>query len=211
MSGSINAHAPTTVTQTLCSVGFVGFAELGTERRQRPLSAASDPLNDDDMQAHVVDDLEVNGQLKPIVLLDNSHLDGLHRYAACRRLDLCVQFFEPPEGVDPVAIFNSRNLQHRRLKESQRAIAGADCNDWGPSDWSYQCEPAASFSEKALVAREVGASTETSKEVGAVAAKGTPAVEGGVCLRVSVMKTAVEISKLPASGHAAALVSLSRR
>lgn len=85
MSGSINAHAPTTVTQTLCSVGFVGFAELGTERQQRPRSAASDPLNEDDMQAHVVDDLEVNGQLNPIVVLGGLVPDGWRRYPSIER------------------------------------------------------------------------------------------------------------------------------
>jgi ParB-like chromosome segregation protein Spo0J len=68
-------------------------------------------------------DIAANGQLEPILLLDDQILDGRHRYRACMELGV-EPIVEPLVGdIDsPLAHVLSLNLHRRHLSESQRAM-----------------------------------------------------------------------------------------
>lgn len=69
-------------------------------------------------------DIQVNGQLEPIILYDWRILDGKHRNRAC--LELGIQPIYAFRHIDdPIKYVVSQNLHRRHLNESQRAMVGA--------------------------------------------------------------------------------------
>ena len=89
--------------------------------KPHPAAAVFPALEGDELEA-MIQDIDQNGQLEPIVELDGMVLDGNCRLAACRALRI-----EPKikpwdgEGGTPIAFVISRNIQRRHLKPSQRA------------------------------------------------------------------------------------------
>lgn len=77
----------------------------------------------------LVTDIEQNGLLHPIVLLDGKILDGRNRYRAC--LDAMVKIqTETYKGKEkPLDYVISVNLKRRHLNESQRAMVAARLAD----------------------------------------------------------------------------------
>ena len=82
------------------------------------------PMLSESELLELADDIERNGQLEPIMLLDGKVLDGRNRLAACQLVDV-----EPRtttyNGADPQAYVVSQNLCRRHLSESQRAMVAA--------------------------------------------------------------------------------------
>jgi phage N-6-adenine-methyltransferase len=72
----------------------------------------------------LVEDIRLNGQREPIVLLDGKILDGRNRYRAC-----LLAGEEPASvtyyGEDAVSFVISLNLRRRHLDETQRAVVAA--------------------------------------------------------------------------------------
>jgi N6-adenosine-specific RNA methylase IME4/ParB-like chromosome segregation protein Spo0J len=72
----------------------------------------------------LVEDIRLNGQREPIVLLDGKILDGRNRYRACLLAGenpASISYF----GDDAVSFVVSLNLRRRHLDESQRAVVAA--------------------------------------------------------------------------------------
>ena len=76
-------------------------------------------------------DIAANGQLEPILLLDNKIIDGRHRYRACRELGI-----EPEtrawerDGRSVVNTVVSLNVHRRHLTASQKAVLAVDLLPW---------------------------------------------------------------------------------
>lgn len=100
--------------------------------KQHPLSCAFPAMSAEDFQA-LKDDIEVNGQREPIIVLDGMVLDGWHRYRACLDLSIKPAQFTFKEGDDPVAFVESANLHRRHLTATQRAEAVIAVRAWAPA------------------------------------------------------------------------------
>ena len=70
-------------------------------------------------------DIEVNGQIEPVVFWCGQLLDGRNRYRACREIDKEPWTIEIPEEIDPWKFVISHNLHRRHLSETQRAMVAA--------------------------------------------------------------------------------------
>jgi len=71
------------------------------------------------------EDIKKEGLNHPVVLLDNTILDGRNRYRACVKVDI-EPTFEEFKGGDPLAFVLSENLHRRHLTASQRAALAAE-------------------------------------------------------------------------------------
>jgi len=70
----------------------------------------------------LVADIKQNGQREPIIIYNDTILDGRHRYKACLQLGIDpVTTAWEPKGT-PEAFVISKNLHRRHLNESQRAM-----------------------------------------------------------------------------------------
>lgn len=70
-------------------------------------------------------DIEKNGQLEPIVMVDGQILDGVNRWRACRDLGI-EPITEQYEGDDPLSYVISLNVRRRHLTISQRAMLATE-------------------------------------------------------------------------------------
>lgn len=70
------------------------------------------------------DDIEHNGLVEPIVLLEGKVLDGRNRYTASMMLGIEPATVEY-DGDDPLAYVISKNMARRHLDTSQRAMVAA--------------------------------------------------------------------------------------
>lgn len=110
---------------------------------QHSLSAAF-PSMTEAAFADLVEDINSNGLIQPIVLFEDKVLDGWHRYRACtecRREPAFVQY----QGNDPRQFVISANAHRRQLNPSQRAIAIAAVFEWKPVGRPDNCAPVLSF------------------------------------------------------------------
>jgi hypothetical protein len=130
------------------------------ELTQHPLSAAFPAMSAEEFQ-ELKDDIEVNGQREPVVVLDDMVLDGWHRYRACNELILPVKQVSLPPDEDPVAFVLSHNLKRRHLTASQRAAAVVECSKWAPSGRPKNLAPGARFSTNKKMATTARTSERT--------------------------------------------------
>ncbi len=138
---------------------------------QHPLSGAFPPMSADDLQA-LTDDIEVNGQLEPIVIFDDMVLDGWHRYRGCMALGLTVNLVKLPDDEDPVAYVKSRNLHRRHLTASQRAIAVVACTEWLSRGRPVKSAPGADLATTQQMAKEADVGLRTIERAKAAHAAG---------------------------------------
>jgi regulator of replication initiation timing len=131
--------------------------------KQHPLSAAFPAMSAEDFQA-LKDDIEVNGQREPVIVLDGMVLDGWHRYRACSDLGLNVKHFTFGADDDAAAFVLSHNLHRRHLTASQRAAAVVACSQWTPPSRPQKGAAAASFSTNAGMAKAAHVSERTIKD-----------------------------------------------
>lgn len=80
------------------------------------------PMMSDDEFAALVDDIDKNGLLHPVVMFEGKILDGRNRYEATQKLGIAhreIKF----TGEDPAAFVASENLRRRHLSPTQLAVA----------------------------------------------------------------------------------------
>ncbi len=73
----------------------------------------------------LVEDIQDNGLLEPIVLLEGQILDGRPRYRACQQLGIEPMVEQWDDDGSPQAYAISKNLHRRHLNPSQRAMIAA--------------------------------------------------------------------------------------
>ena len=81
-------------------------------------------MNEQDLDAFARD-IQENGLLHPITLLDQTILDGRNRWLACEKISVEPTFVSF-DGADPLRFVISSNLQRRHLSPKQRACIAAD-------------------------------------------------------------------------------------
>ncbi len=86
------------------------------------------PLMTDAEFVRLADDIEANGLLDPITLLDGTILDGRHRQRACEERGVEPRYAEWDEvcGITPLEWVISKNLQRRQLTTAQRAALAVE-------------------------------------------------------------------------------------
>lgn len=72
----------------------------------------------------LVDDIQKNGCIQPLVMYQGKILDGRNRWRACEKLGIKPKTTDY-RGDDPIGFVLSLNLTRRHLNESQRAMVGA--------------------------------------------------------------------------------------
>jgi len=83
------------------------------------------PLMDEKDLNELAKDIEEEGLLAPITLLDGKILDGRNRYRACEIAGVEPKFREHKGGF-PLQFILSANLHRRHLTDSQRAMVAAN-------------------------------------------------------------------------------------
>lgn len=73
----------------------------------------------------LVEDIEKNGQLEPIVTVNGEILDGVNRYRACQQLGIDV-IVEEYTGDDPLGYVVSINIRRRHMDENQRSMLSVE-------------------------------------------------------------------------------------
>lgn len=80
------------------------------------------PMMSDEEFAALVDDIDKNGLMHPVVMFEGKILDGRNRYEATQKLGIPhreIKF----SGDDPAAFVASENLRRRHLTPTQLAVA----------------------------------------------------------------------------------------
>jgi N6-adenosine-specific RNA methylase IME4 len=88
------------------------------------------PMMSSAERAETKESMRINGQRKPIVVLDDQILDGRNRYELCLELGIPPHMrpYDPSpsgDGPDPLTFVLDENLHRRQLSESQRAMVAA--------------------------------------------------------------------------------------
>ena len=171
--------------------------------KRHPLSAAFPDMPADEFAA-LVDDIQENGLLQPVVLFDGMVLDGWHRYRAS--IEAGVEpAFDEFDGSDPVAFVLSLNMHRRHLTGSQRAAAVVACTQWaaiGHNQHTGGSEPGSAPRTEAEMAKAADVSDKTIRQAKRAHEAGLgEAVRDG---KVSA-KEAAAIAKLPEPERQAAL------
>lgn len=86
-----------------------------------PLADAFPFMSDEEFEA-LVQDIDAQGLLHPIVMFEGKILDGRNRHKACQKLGIPhreIKF----QGEDPAAFVASENLRRRHLTPTQLAVA----------------------------------------------------------------------------------------
>lgn len=90
-----------------------------------PLAEMIPPMTPEEYE-QLRDSIKENGQLNPIILFQNSILDGRHRMMACRELQITPKFEHFHEnGVSAVEFVASQNIHRRNLTISQLACCAS--------------------------------------------------------------------------------------
>ena len=89
-------------------------------------------MNENELKA-LISDIRVNGLREPVVVYQDTLLDGRHRRIACERIGVELTWVEY-EGDDPLGYVLSKNLHRRHLSESQRAMVAAKLANLVPGD-----------------------------------------------------------------------------
>ena len=160
----------------------------------------------------LADDMQLHGQMEPIVIFDGKILDGRNRYAACNMVDIqpkTKQF----EGEDALAFVLGHNLHRRHLTPSQRAmiaekVANMRSTDFRGNQWlssKDNNQPDRKTREQA--AKELGASGPSIDRARVVRRKGIPELAAKVESGEMSVKKAARIAALPAEEQKAAMTA----
>ena len=83
------------------------------------------PMMADSEYSGLLQDIQENGLLEPIVIYNEKILDGRNRYRACMELGIASRFEYLDEKTDPLQYVLSKNLHRRHLNESQCSMIAA--------------------------------------------------------------------------------------
>lgn len=95
---------------------------------RHPLSAAFPDMQDDEYEM-LVQSVESQGLLNPIVLFEGMIIDGWHRYSACKDTGTAIKTIEYT-GNDPQAFVIAQNKLRRHLSAGQIAAATISVYKW---------------------------------------------------------------------------------
>jgi len=86
------------------------------------------PELDEDQLGALADDIEVNGQLEPVVLWDGKVIDGRNRVRACERVgvEIKTRDMEFADDGEAARFVLSKNVRRRHLDSGQRAMVAAE-------------------------------------------------------------------------------------
>jgi ParB-like nuclease family protein len=87
-----------------------------------PLAEYTPSMAAEEYQA-LVESIREHGLREPIITYEGRILDGRHRYKACMETHVEVKI-EPFRGDDPVGYVLSKNIHHRHLSQTQKAVVG---------------------------------------------------------------------------------------
>jgi len=140
-----------------------------------PLCSYFPRMNDSDFNA-LKSDINANGQLHPIFLLDGMILDGGNRYRALTELGI-VPICEEYTGNNPVQFVLSSNLHRRHLTQGQAAAIVSATQNWqnahsqGRPEKRCNVAPLNSVADRAS---ESGAGHRTQKDADKLVKNATP-------------------------------------
>ena len=92
-----------------------------------PLSLVMPPMSDDEYK-QLLESIKQHGQMEPVVIFEGQILDGRHRYAACRELNIepiIRKYSYEHDGPSPATFSLVKNTHRRHLTTSQRAMVAA--------------------------------------------------------------------------------------
>jgi ParB-like chromosome segregation protein Spo0J len=133
----------------------------------------------------LIDSIDEQGILEPIMLWEGKILDGWHRYQACLELNIKKFPVREYEGDDPAAYVYAKDLRKHRSTQ-QRAIFIAKLVDWNGKFGrpSKVIDGAKIGSGEPITidkaAESAGVSRESMKRAKSIVAKGTPEVLAAV-------------------------------
>ena len=87
------------------------------------------PLLRDEELTALSKDIEVNGQLEPIIVEGKIILDGRNRYLACRKAGIEPTFIEWHSKGEILPFIVSKNLHRRHLRTNQKALIAVQIID----------------------------------------------------------------------------------
>jgi ParB-like chromosome segregation protein Spo0J len=156
------------------------------------------PLMEGEEFDALVADIKAHGLREPVVVFENTILDGRNRYRACQSVGI-EPTFTVYQGDDPVSFVISLNLRRRHLDESQRAIVAAKLEQFEHGGDRKSDQDANLHLDRQDVASLLSVSERTVASAAKVLDQGSPelvqAVERG---DVSV-SAAAEVASLPES------------
>lgn len=123
----------------------------------------------------LADDIEANGLIEPITLLDGAILDGRHRQRACdeRQIEPRYSQWDPDCGITPLEWVISKNLHRRQLTVSQRAVLAAELKDrLAEAAWKRKIEGGRLGGQNSRLSRESKVPIKTPEAYGADKSKG---------------------------------------
>jgi hypothetical protein len=165
------------------------------------------PLMEDDSQEfeELIKDIEANGQLLPIVMLEGKILDGRNRARAIDKINEGRQVsdrmphteikFETkyPDG-DPVSYVWAINAVRRQLTPGQRDMAAQALESLG---WGGNRKATADVPTREKIAKKTGASVKGMERAARVRKDAIPEVAKAVETGALALNTADRISRLP--------------
>ena len=167
-----------------------------------PLHPATDlfpPMTDAEFVS-LVADIDTNGQLEPILILDGQVIDGRHRLRACEQIGIepRVREISADEG-DPTTLVISLNLHRRHLTESQRAMVAARLATLTHGQRaSYARDANLHVCARDDAARQLSVSPRSVANAAKVHASGIPELVATVDRGDMAVSIAADLSRLPA-------------
>lgn len=122
--------------------------------------------------ANLVQDIQQNGLIEPIVLYQEKILDGRTRYKACIELGVKPRF-RLYEGNDPACYVLSMNVARRHLTAIQRAVIADEASKSSQKGRPKKQEQAPIFSTIEEASKQVGISSRVVRQVRRVRESGS--------------------------------------
>lgn len=159
-------------------------------------------------RAETKESMRLNGQRKPIVVLDDLILDGRNRYELCLELGLEPQtrrYDLSEDGPDPLSFVLDENLHRRQLSDGQRAVVAAEIASLRPGDNQHSPNGGTSQAE---AAGRLNVSKRAVERATVVRDRGAPAVKAAARAGVLPVATAEALASLPEAEQQAIILSL---
>lgn len=102
--------------------------EVPVDLNRHPLSSLWPDMPAADFEA-LIESIQSDGLLEPVVLYEDQVLDGWHRYQACDIAEVEPRF-TTYQGSDPARYVIAQNLHRRQLTPAQRADAVVAASNW---------------------------------------------------------------------------------
>ncbi len=157
------------------------------------------PMMNDTEFVALCEDIKENGLRDPIIIYENTILDGRNRWKACQETK-SPHRFQNYHGNDPKAFVISKNFHRRHLNESQRAMLAAKLLNGGTTEINPPV-PIGTEEIKAVAASVQASPRSTRRALQVIESGDTELIEkvqdGKVAVSVAVKQVAPPKSKKP--------------